>query len=182
MTKFFRFLFSIFILIFLACNGQSKKSYSDQDITNFLETITKNVVVCIDDITEIKRQPTKEFIIFTHYPLNPSQVAEYKRSGVLKNSSDDIHDLTSFEIKNYDLANEKGQKLKLDIEGFDEFQGTSLGEFDGKLSQRLIIHQALNQNYSELKGYINIIFKMPYNLKKEVKIPVQISINDKAPE
>lgn len=148
----------------------------------FLETITKNVVVCIDDVTEIKKQPTKEFLIYTHYSLSPSLVSEYKKSDVLKNSSDDIHDLASFEIKNYELLNEKGQKLELKYEGITDLQGTSLGEFNGELSQRLIIHQFLDQNYSELKGFINVIFKMPNDMKKEVKIPVQISINDKAPE
>lgn len=182
--KLSRFLFPIFILLItINCNGQSKKTYSSQEVNQFLDVIAKNVVVCIDDFTEIKKQPTSELLIYTRHPLSQELVAEYRKNGVLKNTNDDISDLTTCEIKNYQLTNEKNKKLEfVDDVTSNDFQETSLGEFDGKLNQRLIVRKVLNHDYSILKGFITVVFKVDNDKKREVKIPVQISINDKAPD
>mgnify|MGYP004723228707 CR=1 FL=1 len=52
-------LFTIFPLL-ISCQSSDFK-YSDKEISQFLEDITKNAKVSITDITEIKKQPTDEF-------------------------------------------------------------------------------------------------------------------------
>jgi hypothetical protein len=182
--------FQILLLIFFAicstsCNGQNKsnKKYSEKEKNDFLNTIAKNTVVCIDDFTEIKKQPTTDLLIYTRYPLSEKKINEYNKVGVLKNSDDDISDLGSYEITDYKLVNEKGEELKFVENGrMNYLQETSLGEFNGILNQRLIIRLNVNVVYSTLKGYIKIEFEIPNNLKRKVEIPINISINDKSPE
>ena len=55
-------------------------------------------------------------------------------------------------------------------------------EYNKILCQNLGIEINLNQKFEKLKGYIDIEFKMPNGMEKEIKIPVNITINDKVPE
>jgi hypothetical protein len=179
-------IFQILLLTFFTicctrCNEKnaSNEKYSEKEKNDFLDTITKNIVVRIDDFTEIKKEPTTDLLLYTRYPLSEKMISEYNKVGVLKNSADDISDLVSYELINYKLVNEKGQKLKFVEDGaMNYLQENSLGDFDGILNQRLIIRLTVNSVYSTLKGYITIEFKMPDNLKRKVKIPVNISIDD----
>lgn len=178
-------LFIFLALSFASCNGpdESNKKYSEKEITVFLDTIVKNSVVCIDDFTEIKREPTTDLLVYTRYPLSEKLTQEYNKSGVLDTSDEDISNLVSYEIKRFELTNEKGQQLKFVENGRANYlQETALGEFNGALNQRLIVRLNVDKVYSTLKGFITIEFRMPDNTKRETKIPVNISINDKAPE
>jgi hypothetical protein len=172
------------ILPFIVSCQNSNYKYSEDDTKQFLNEITKNAKVSITDITEIEKKPTDEFGIITKYPLSKKELVEYhKNEGTLINKDDDISDFTTYTFKNYELINEKNEKLIFVDKGRAVYlQEYALWEYNKILCQNLGIEINLNQKFEKLRGYIDIEFKMPNGMNKEIKIPVNISINDKAPE
>ena len=91
----------------IACNNADFK-FSHDETEQFLSQITQNAQVSITDITEIKKQPTNNFGIITRYPLAKSEVEEYhKNDGTTINKEDNIEDIMIYQIKKYELKNEK---------------------------------------------------------------------------
>ena len=90
--------------------GNAGKS-NDKGEMQFLENISKNMKVVIDDVTESQRTPTDKFLITTRYALSSEKVSEYKKnSGTLKNDDNDIEDSAQYIIKLYELENENSEK------------------------------------------------------------------------
>lgn len=163
----------------LSCQFNSKYNYSEIETKQFLDDITRNAKVVITDITEIKKEPTDELLIFTRYPLSKIQLEEYNRESHLINRDDDISDFATYRFLSYELINENGEKLEfIDNKRAIYLQETSLWEYDNVLFQKLVIEVKLNKKFQRLNGHISIEFEMPHKIKKEVKIPVDISIYD----
>lgn len=182
-------LISFFCFFLISCNQEPRYEYSQKETEQFLEDILANAKVIIGDITEIEKQPTDEIYIITRYPLSESTLAEYKKNDnfYLKNKNNDISDFATYTFKDYVLTNEKGEKLKFEDNGRAIYlQEGGLWTYDNVVCQNLSIEIRLNKKYKILKGYIEIEFVMPNNIfvnaKKQVKIPVNISIDDKVTE
>lgn len=159
------------------------KHFSDKNEIEFLNIISKNTIASIDDITESTKQPTNNFVIYTKYPLSKDKVSEYKKNGVLNNSDNDISDFASYEIKDYDLVNEKNEKLELINTGNAKvLQETSIGEQGQILQQNLMIKLKTDKKFETLKGHINMEYKMPSQQVLDKKIIVNVSIQDTVPE
>lgn len=182
-------LFAIFPFL-ISCNKQDnpKYKYSENETEQFLDDIVKNAKICIGDITEIKKQPTDELYLLTRYPLSKATLDEYsKNKGTLINKDNDISDFGTYTFKDYELINEKNEKLKFVDDGRTIYlREAALWTYDNVLCQSLVIDIKLNKNYEKLKGHITIEFEMPRNIfskiKKEVKIPVNVTVYDKVPE
>jgi hypothetical protein len=75
------------------------------------------------------------------------------------------------------LFNEKNEKLQFADNGQAIYlQEMNLWEYDKVLFQNLGIEVKLNKPFEKLKGSITMEFEMPGNIKRMVKIPVNISI------
>lgn len=173
------YLFILFTFLYSCKHNSSNYKYSEIEARNFLDNITSNSKVMITDLTEIDRQPTNKFLIYTRYPLSEKQLEEYNKQQSLINNGDDISDFTTYTFKNYELVNERNEKLQfVDNERAVYLQKFGIWEYNNVLYQNLGIGVALNKNYEKLTGYIVIDFEMPSNITKEVKIPVNISIYD----
>ena len=162
-------------------DGKSSFPYTKEETRQFLNDITKNAVVNITDLTERNKQPTNEFEIVTHYPLSAAKLQELEANdGILKNKNDDISDFASYTFKAYQLTNESSEQLKFVDNGRAIYlQEYGLWEYNKVMSQNLGISIKLDGKFKTLKGSIIIEFEMSNQLKKEVKIPVAISVEDK---
>lgn len=187
MNKFL--IFAVFLFL-ISCNKQDNReyNYSESETEQFLENIVKNAKISIGDITEIKKQPTDELYLLTRYPLSKAALDEYhKNKETLINKDNDISDFATYSFKDYELINEKNEKLKFIDNGRAIYlREVGLWAYNDVLWQNLVIDIKLNKNYEKLKGHITIEFEMPKNIfgkiKKEVKIPVNITVYDKVPE
>lgn len=97
--------------IFMACQ-QSNKNHkiSEKEANRFINIISTNAKITIDDVTESKKLPTKNFVITTRYPLSKEKLNEYnKNGGTISNDDNDISDFASYKIINYNLTNEKNE-------------------------------------------------------------------------
>ncbi|SHE58740.1 hypothetical protein [Dysgonomonas macrotermitis] len=176
-----RALYPLLLLAFIySCQyNPSNYKYTETETNLFLDNIIQNIKVQITDITEIERQPTNKFLIYTRYPLSEIQLEEYNKVGYLLNRDDDISDFAKYTFKKYELVNEKNEKVQFFNNGRAIYlQEFGIWEYNNILYQNLGIDTELNMNYEKLSGYIIMEFEMPYNIKKEVKIPVNISIYD----
>jgi hypothetical protein len=172
-------------------SGKSKQpyKYSKEETAQFLSDIAQNATVTITDLTEFQKQATDECLILTNYPLSEKQLEEFKLNAnfYLKNKDDDISDFATYTFKEYELVNEKNEKLQFVDDGRAIYlRECGLWEYNKALCQNLAIDVRLNKNFEKLKGHIMIEFEMPGNIfgtkKKEVDIPVNISIYDKNSE
>jgi hypothetical protein len=170
----------------ISCNGQNDPDYkySDHETEQFLNEITKNAKVSITDITEIKKQPTDEFGVITRFPLSKKEVDEYhKNHGTIIVKDDNIYDFATYTLKDFELTNENNEKLRIvDNERSKNLQELPLWEYEKILYKNLGIVFKLNKKFEKLNGFIKIEFVMPHGMEKEIKIPVNITINDKVPE
>lgn len=180
--KNYLFLFAILPLM-IACQN-SNYPYSDSESKAFLNEITKNAKASITDITEIKKLPTDVFGIITRHPLSKKNLDEFnKNRGTIVNKDDDISDFATYTLKSYELINEKNVKLEFVDNGkATSLQKLSLWDYDQVTCQNLGIELKVNGQFTKLKGYIDIDFKMPDGENKETRIPVDISVNDKISE
>lgn len=180
--KNFLLLFAI-TQFMLACNGQSNSAdtYSSKEAEQFLNEITKNVKLSITDMTEANRQATDKFLLITQHNLSAKDQAEYhKNNGTIMSNGDQIYDFVSYEVKNYELENEKKETLELVENGrAKSLQEFSLGEAENVLYRQLGIQFAVNKKFEKINGFITLAFEMPAQMKKEIKIPVNLTINDK---
>lgn len=156
---------------------KSKYNYSEIETEQFLNEIIKNAKVIITDITEIEKQPTDKLLIYTRFSLSKQQLEKLENDVV--NKDDDISDFTTYIFMDYELTNEKNEKLRF----VDKGRAVYLQEFgqwtyNNVLCQNLGIDVNLDKKFEKLKGHITIVFEMPKKKKKEVKIPVNISIYD----
>lgn len=171
------------IITLTGCNRQNKSNYkySEKESENFLEEIVKNAKFSIGDLTEIKKQPTEELYLYTRYPISKKGLEEYnKNSGTIINKDNDIWDFTTYVYKDYELINEKNEKLQFVDNGRAIYlQEYSLWDYDNVLCQNLGIKIKLDKKYEKLKGHITIRFEMPDKVNKEIKISVNTTIYDK---
>lgn len=172
-----------FLPFAISCQNPNYK-FSDSETTLFLNDISKNVKASITDITEIKKQPTDEFGIITRYKLSKKNVDEYnKNKGTVVNKDDDISDFATYTFKKYELTNEKNEKLKFIDNGKAIYlQKYGLWDYANGLFQNVGIPIQLDKKFEKLNGFIIIKFEMPNKMEKELKIPVDISVNDKISE
>lgn len=175
------YLFLFGILVLMSSCQNSNYHYSDSESKEFLNEITKHAKVSITDITEIKKRPTDLFGIITRYPLSKKNLDEFNQNnGTIVNKDDDISDFATYTFRKHELINEKNVKLELVDNGRAiSLQKHGLWDYDKVLNQNLGIELKVNDQFTELKGYIDVEFKMPDGEKKEVRIPVNISVNDK---
>lgn len=170
----------------MSCNRKNNPGYkySDHETEQFLNEITKNAKVSITDITEIKKQPTDEFGLITRSPLSKKEVDEYhKNHGTIIVKNDNIYDFATYILKDFELTNENNEKLQFIDNGRSKnLEGLPLWEYEKILYRNLGIVFKLNKKFEKLNGFIKIEFEMPNRMKKEIKIPVNITINDKVPE
>lgn len=172
------FLIALFP-IFIACQQSNKnQKFSEKESNNFINIISNNAKVTIDDITEFQKLPTNNFVITTKYPLPKEKLVAYnKNGGTLSNDDNDISDFATYTIVNYNLVNEKNEKIEL-INNSNSLQETSLWENNKVLNQNLMIKLKTNKKFEKLIGELNVKFEITPGSKKEVKIPVKISVND----
>ena len=172
------------ILTFMISCQISNYKYSDAETEQFLNEITKNAKISITDITEIEKQKTDLYVLLTRYSLSKKQLNEYnKNKGAIVNKDDDISDFATYTFKGYELSNENNEKLKFEDNGrLIYLQEYGLWEYNNVLCQNLGIEIKLDKKFEKLNGHISIEFEMPNGMKKEIKIPVNITINDKIPE
>lgn len=163
--------------------GQNKFKYSEKETEQYLAEIAKNAKTEISFITENEKQPTDNFLIVSRFPLSEKQLTEYHKNGHIKNTFDDLPDFTTFSFKNYELVNEKKEKLKFAEELIgDHLQKFALWKYNDVLYHNIGIDVKLDKKFEKLNGFIGIEFEMPNGMKKETKIPVNISIHDKVSE
>lgn len=176
--KHYLILFLFPLIISCQNPGKSGYKYTEEETTAFLDDITKYAGASIDSDTESKKTPADEFYITTRYPLSKPQLEEYKKnSGTVHNKTDDISDFASYTFKDYELFNEKNEKLQFaDNSRAIYLQEMTLWEYDKVLFQNLGIEIKLNKPFEKLTGSITMEFEMPGNIKRTVKIPVNISI------
>jgi hypothetical protein len=179
-------LLCILLPLTVCCQPTKAKEekYTSKQMDDFLGQITAHASTSISSYTEYKREATNEFYIVTRYPLSKEKLKEYKQNdGTLQNNADDISDFATYTFKNYELINEKNSALQIVDHGRGTYlQEMGLWEYDSILCQNLGIDIKLDQHFERLKGFITVEFEMPNNNRKEVKIPVDISIQDKVPE
>lgn len=171
--------------LMISCNGQNNNyKYSDEETEQFLNEVVKNAKASITDITEIERKPADKFGILTRHTLSKKDLDEYnKNNGTIVNKDDNIYDFAGYQVNGYELKNEKNELLKfVDTGNSKTLSGLPLWEYDNILYRNLGILFNLDKKFEKLSGFINIEFEMPNGMKKEVKIPVNISINDSVPE
>ncbi|SIS47295.1 hypothetical protein SAMN05421766_102118 [Zobellia uliginosa] len=185
--KYFRKLFFITLTVFLtSCNSQDKSDYkySKNESEQFLDEIGAKATISIGAFTERKKQPTSLVHLYTRYPISKTKLEEFnENNGTIINKDDDIWDFTTCTFKDYELINEKNEKLQIvDNEIAVNLQEYSLWDYDNVLCQNLGIKIKLDKEYEKLKGHILIDFEMPGKVNKKIKIPVDITIYDKLPE
>jgi hypothetical protein len=169
----------IFAILSIACTSNPSNKYSKEQKNALLDTLANNMYVSIDDITSIHRTPSNKFILLTRSLLDSVKTAQYKEKKSSINQDDDIEDFVTYEIIEYHLINEKNQSLVFVEYGRDNYlQEASLSGEDERLYQNMFSLKELNGTFEQLKGNIKIRLEMPTNLKREIEIPVNISIND----
>lgn len=170
----------------VSCNQQNNPNYkySNKETEQFLNEISKNAKVSITDITEIKKQETDEFGIITRHSLAKEELDEYNRnSGTIVIKDDNIYDFATYVLKDYELKNERNEKLQfIENNSSKNLQGLALGAYNKVLYRNLGILFKLDKKFEKLNGWITIEFEMPNGMKKEIKMPVNLTINDKVPE
>ncbi|MGJ1430305.1 hypothetical protein ACR79M_01535 [Sphingobacterium spiritivorum] len=178
-----KILFLVLPVLF-ACqsNRPANYPYSEKETKEFLDQISSNVMALNSDRTLIHKKPADEFDLLTYYPLAKSKVEEYNKNGHIVNKMDDIADFATYEIKDYELINEKNEKLQLkDNNSVMPLQDFSLWTYNDVLCGQLGVYVKLHKNFETLKGHITVLFAMPGNQNRNVKIPVNISITDEDP-
>lgn len=176
-----------FLLPFFACcqnEANSGCKYTNKEAIAFLDDVIRYAGAGIDSYTEIRKKTADQFYITSRYPLSKAQLEEFKENdSTIYDRRDDISDFASYHFKDYELFNEKNEKLQFIDNGQEvHLQEMNLGQYDNILYQHLEIEVKLNKNFEKLKGSITMEFEMPNNKKREVKIPVDISIYDKVLE
>jgi hypothetical protein len=187
-----KLIYSIIIMpLLLSCTGTSspKCNYSEKDKEQFLDDIVKNIEVSIDGWTEYtKALTTDKLLIVSRYPLPQNKLKEYNENkGTIINRDDDIADFATYKFKDYELINENNENLQFVDNGRAVYlRECTLWDYDNVLCQNVIIDTELNKQYAKLKGYIVMEFEMQKKfigkIKKEVKISVNITLNDTVPE
>lgn len=167
----------------ISCNT-SNYPYSDAETEQFLNEVAKNAKASITDITEIERKPSDKFGIITKYPLGKTEIEEYNRNnGTIVNKDDNIEDFLIYQIKKYELKNEKNEVIDFVYDGKSKsLQSLPLSEYNNVLYKNLGVTFTVHLKFEKLNGFIDIEFQMLDGAKKEVKIPVNISIHDKVSE
>lgn len=174
------------IQLMISCNMQRNPNYkySDLETEQFLNEVAKNAKVTITDLTEIDRKPADKFVLLTRYPLGKAEVEEYnKNNGTIVNKDDNIENFLIYQIKKYELKNEKNETLDFVYDGKSKsLQSLPLWEYNNVLCKNLGVTFTVHKKFEKLNGYIDIEFEMLNGMKKTVSLPVSISINDKVPE
>jgi hypothetical protein len=176
------FLSALFVVF--ACQGHAapRYPYSADEARALLAQLAAHVMTINSDLTLIRKKPASEFDLLTHYPLPRAKVDEYKRSGHIVNRNDDIADFATYSVKECELVNEKGEKLRIkDDIGAAPLHDFSLWTYDNVLSSQRGFYVKLDKTFERVKGHITLVFEMPGNITRELRVPVDLSIADKDP-
>ena len=176
-------LFPLAVLATSAVLAQAapRYPYSASETQAFLGHLAAHVMVINSDLTLRKQAPANAFELLTHYPLPADKVDEYKRNCQIANRKDDIADFVTYRIKDYALANEKNETLRIQDDGDPSLQDFALWTYDNVLSGQLGLSVQLDKRFERVKGHMTIVFEMPGKLAREVRVPVDLSIRDKDP-
>ena len=172
------------LAISLATQAQAapRYPYSAEESHALLAQLGDHVMVINSDLTLRKKQPAKEFDLLVYYPLSKDKVDEYQRSGQLREKKDDIAKFVSYRIKDYQLSNEKNEGLKL-VAGTDSgpMENFALWTYDDVLSGQLGVYVKLDKPFERIKGHLTLVLELPGKVTREVRVPVELSVNDEDP-
>jgi hypothetical protein len=178
-----KLLLPVLIVMFaFGAQAAQRARLSVAEARDFLGHLVAHVMILNSDQTLIKRAPAKDFDLLTHYPLPRDQVNEYKRNGHILSTTDELSDVVTYRIKDYALTNEKNETLRIQNDGGDSsLQDFALWTYDGVLSGQLGLSLKLDKRFERAEGHVTIVFEMPGNIAREVRVPVNLSISDKDP-
>ncbi len=174
----------LFLSALFACHAHSAQPYpySADQARALLTQLSAHVLVINSDLTLIKKKPAREFDLLTYYPLPKIKLDEYKRNGHITNKNDDIADFVTYEIKDYELINEKNEKLQVkESSKAASLQDFALWTYDHVLSSQRGFHVKLDKPFERVKGHITLVFEMPGRITREVRVPVDLSVTDEDP-
>lgn len=156
--------------------------HSADEARALLAHLGAHVQVINADLTLARKKPAKEFDLLTYYPLPKAKLDEYKRNGHIVNRNDDIAEFVTYKVKDYELINEKNEKLLMkDSSGASSLQDFALWTYDNVLSSQRGVQVKLDKTFERVKGHITLVFEMPGNLTRETRVPVDLSITDQDP-
>ena len=184
MKKLPALVLSAWVFLFAShAHAAPRFPYSAEEARTLLTQLSTHVMVINADMTLIRKKPASEFDLLTYYPLPKAKVNEYKRNGHIANKNDDIADFATYRVKDYELVNEKNEKLRLkdDQSEADSLQNFSLWTYDNVLSGQLGVYVKLDKTFERVKGHITLVLEMPGKITREVRVPVDLSIADKDP-
>ena len=172
------------LLALFACQAYAAPRFphSADEARALLTHLGAHVMVLNSDMTLIKQKPASELDLLTYYPLPKAKVDEYKRNGHIVNKNDDIAEFVTYRVKDYELTNEKHEKLRIK----DDIRAASLQDFalwtyDNVLCSQRGFQVKLDKTFERVKGHVTLMFEMPGNVTREIRVPVDLSIADKDP-
>ena len=172
------------LLALFACQAHAapRYPYSADEARALLTQLGAHVMAINSDLTLIRKKPANGFDLLTYYPLPKAKVDEYKRNGHIVNKNDDIADFATYRVKDYELTNEKHEKLQMkDGIGASSLQDFALWTYDNVLCGQKGVYVKLDKAFERVKGHITLVFEMPGNVTREIRVPIDLSIADKDP-
>ncbi|SEM06389.1 hypothetical protein SAMN05518845_115176 [Variovorax sp. YR750] len=175
-------LSALFVLFACQTRAAPRDPYSAGEAQALLMQLGSHVMVINSDLTLIRKKPARELDLLTYYPLPKAKVDEYRRNGHIVNRNDDIADFATYRVKDYELTNEKHEKLQMknDIAA-SPLQDFSLWTYDQVLCSQRGFYVKLDKTFERVRGHITLVFEMPGNVSREIRVPVDLSIADKDP-
>lgn len=171
------------LFVLFACQAHAAPhDPSTSEAQALLTQLGAHVMVINSDQTLIKKKPASEFDLLTYYPLPEAKVDEYKRNGHIVNTNNDIADFATYKVKDYDLTNEKHEKLRMKDNGrAPSLQDFSLWAYDNALCGQRGFHVKLDKTFERVTGHMTVVFEMPGSITREIRVPIDLSITDKDP-
>jgi len=156
--------------------------YSEGQAKALLTHLSAHVLVINSDLTLIRKKPASEFDLLTYYPLPKAKLDEYKRNGHIVSTNDDIAEFVTYKIKDYELTNEKNEKLQVkESSKASSLQEFPLWTYNNVLCSQRGLQVKLDKSFERVKGHITLIFEMPGSIAREIRIPINLAITDKDP-
>ncbi len=172
------------VLLSLSCQQATNSNPAKISMTAqqaVLDTLGKNMKASITDLSEAKRLPTNNLLLKSYYPLSAQeleglQIAEQQEGSF----ASDIADQIRCRLLSADLKNEKNEEVILeDVELNPLYlQRFGLWDYHHMLCQNVGISLATASAFSTLKGAISLELQWGERAKKQIDIPVAISIED----
>ncbi len=176
---------SLVLSVLFACQAHAgpRYPYSAEETRAFLAQLGDHVMVVNSDLTLARKQPANAFDLLTYYPLPKDKVKEYERNGAIVDRNNDIADFATYRIKDYELTNEKQERLRIrdDDAGAAALQDFALWTYDNVLCSQRGLYVKLDRRFERVKGHMTLVFEMPGNITRETRIPIDLSVKDKDP-